>query len=210
MKNSYKKIMEQVSVAPEMEARILMRLDAEPSQPPVRRPVFTRSSILRGLSIAACLTLVVCAARLLPPASGPEIIGSEPGVMIGNPWSDYADQEQLEAALSFDLRLPRKLPDGFAAYAYSAILPDTAQVIYADGENRLTYQMTAGDIDLSSSHGECDRHTEAVVGNTCYHLTGSEGKYLLIWWSDGEFTYCIDSALPMEMDALVEMAENVS
>lgn len=204
MPDRYGKIMGKVEVTPEMQARILdnlSRMDLEKTaEPPARR----RKTITfpKIVSLAACLVVLVAGAFVLrgyftqPPAPPP----LQTGVPV-----PYDNTGELCAAAGFELLLPTALPKGMEVESCTLLGDGTAEVIYSNGTETLTWRMAEGDGDISGDYEEYPVVDEVAMGGYDVTLKGDKEGYRLAVWTDGAHAFALAASEPMPQQVWAEI-----
>lgn len=195
----YKKAFEPLSVPEDMLERIMARSEA-PAQP-IPFPRKRRTASI--LALAACLTLVVCGSLAFQPWA-PQPQPTEQ-VKLVNPIQTAEGVTALAETLPFPLAVPTQLPEGYAFEHASSILGTLAQVIYLNGEEKLTYRMSEGAGDISGDFNQYPE-TATVDGVT---LKGDGGLVSLALWEDGGYTYSLSSTAPLPAETVLAVQSHV-
>lgn len=195
----YKKAFDPLSVPEDMLERIMARSEA-PAQP-IPFPHKRRTASI--LAVAACLTLVVWGSLAFQPWD-PRPQPTEQ-VKLVNPIQTAEGVTALAETLPFPLAVPTQLPEGYAFEHASSILGTLAQVIYLNGEEKLTYRMSEGTGDISGDFNQYPE-TATVDGVT---LKGDGGLVSLALWEDGGHTYSLASTAPLPAETVLAIQSHV-
>ena len=126
-----------------------------------------------------CLLLTGCSSGTQPTATSDT---TQPNLTIGNPWKDYHSLEEAEAASGLTFPLPEIIADSYTAESFRVMNEELLEVIYLDGEFKVTVRMRAGeDQDISGVYGEFENvRTVEVDGATITGMYVDSGVLQLI------------------------------
>ena len=209
MSKKYRQIMDKVIVTPEMEAKILHNIKEQMdshNQAPTQKNK-QRSRQVRGLlSIAACVLLLVGISLVVQQNRG---VQQEPPLDVVSPYVEYPTLEQMQQALPFELKAPTSIPQGYRESEYLIFLEETAQIVYQNGENTLTFSMTQNGEDFWQEDADTLQQTQVESEGVVYELQGEDGLYSIIAWGDGNFRYSLMTDMPQPQDFLLGGAQSV-
>ena len=159
---------------------------AAPVKNPARSKKKTVPFVRYALPIAACLCLVVGAAKFLP-GRAPENPGTG-NVQIANPFVEVESAEAFQA-----LSITLDAPDGAQDVTYAVIDGEIAEIQFVlDGKSYLA-RASAQEGDFSGLNGE-ESDAETVDAKTNAVLVGVDvgtGIYQKITWTNGKISYCL-------------------
>lgn len=99
-----------------------------------------------------CFLLTGCSSNPLPASSTD---APQPNLTIGNPWRDYDSLEEAEATSGLNFPLPEVIADSYTAESFRVMNGELLEVIYLDGEYKVSVRMKAGENqDISGVYGE--------------------------------------------------------
>ena len=199
MKQTYKEIMDNVKVTPEMRCRVLDNVQARMEQQERPRSFTWR----RAAAIAACAAVVLAGALTLPKmtVSAPEPTpGDEMAHMAVPNIVDCGSLQELSAAVGFEVLDLAELPFEPESISFTSYWGELAEITYEGGRQTLTLRQSAGSEDNSGDSNEyADVETRDADGLSVT-LKGEGGQYALALWTDGGYAYslCAAPALPAE------------
>lgn len=199
MKQTYKEIMDNVKVTPEMRRRVLDNVQARMEQQERPRSFTWR----RAAAIAACAAVVLAGALTLPKMtiSAPESTpGNEMAHMAVPNIVDCGSLQELSAAVGFEVLDLAELPFEPESISFTSYWGELAEITYEGGRQTLTLRQSAGSKDNSGDSNEyADVETRDADGLSVT-LKGEGGQYALALWTDGGYAYslCAAPALPAE------------
>ena len=182
-RQAYRKIMDAVTVTPEVERRVLagLRTALETGQKPALRRWQPR--------LAACAALVICAAAGFPLWLDSRTPAETPPVQVTWSAQQFESTGELAEQLSYPLLLPAWLPEGYellgtqfdemSSYTYFGVL-------LGRGESRLTisYQLYLEDKPDIAYQKDEGVPEEYVAGGQLHYIMTNAGKYLCVWVND--------------------------
>lgn len=109
-------------------------------------------------------------------------------VQIPNPLRDYKTVEEAKKAVSFDAKIPSKLPDGFKITYVGTISDEILQVFYGSGDKKIVYRTALGEGEISGDYNvyKTEKTIKAKSGDVTFKK-GENGALAL--WNDGKCTY---------------------
>ena len=113
-------------------------------------------------------------------------------VQIPNPFVDCESMEDAKNLAGFDMVAPDEIT-GYDKAIIQAVENDMIQVIYESGENRILIRKAAGSDDISGDYNVYEKEDEYTVDNVTIKCRSNDNKNYVITWTDGDFTYAIDS-----------------
>ena len=196
MKNRYKggydALMGHISVTPEMAARIARSLRREDSL----RKRHKRGYRAAIIGLAACATAAVLCFTLLP---GVQQQPEGPGHVLALPPESFETIDEAAAQLSFAVRLPAGMPEGYTLSGCTIYDGSMLELIYSnDAGACIAYRTAEGADDLSGDYRAYA--VEATVQSSAgipIALKGEASGYRVAVWTDAGLTYslCSDAAL---------------
>ena len=184
MREAYKELMEHVAVSEAMRRRILQNLQEVNTCHRVRR---FRSMALRRWIAAACLTLLIAGAAVLPKVLQPASPSLPSGVQ--NPTSNIVEVSSFEAlseAVGFTVEEVTAPPFTVSEIRYAAFMDQMAQVSYLGDDQVLTFRKAAGTEDPSGDYNSYSDLKSLTVGDISVTLKGGNGQFFLaLWEADG-------------------------
>lgn len=197
--NNYNRLMEHVSVTPDMLVRMHAALDAG------KKPKYTHKAVplRRYGALAACLAVVICGASLLNRPAQDNPVQALPPSATGEV-VEYGTTAELAENLSFTLRLPTEIPDGYACTG-AANSFGTAAVHYEKGEDSIRYYMGEDESAFDGIYPTGEKRTLAVKGAALYE----DSTGYIVEWTDGGYSFALLTTEKLSDDALCTMIESV-
>lgn len=111
-------------------------------------------------------------------------------VQIPNPFTEYNSVEDAKAAVSFDVVLPTKLPDGYEIASVSTMGSDFLQVFYEKGEGEIMYRVAVGSDDISGDYNTY-KNVKTVKINGVDVTVRQDVKNSSVVWTDKGLTFAL-------------------
>ncbi len=135
--------------------------------------------------------------------------GTKEQVQIPNPIVETDDIKTLKESVSFPLKVPTVVPEGYEVIDTSVIGGTIAQITYSNGTNNITYRMAEGTDDISGEYNTYEKLREITVDGQNVLLKGNNDGYQVATWTDGTYTYSITSDSPLREKQIVQMIEGI-
>ena len=202
-RQAYRKIMDSVTVTPEVERRVLAGLQAalDGRRAPARR--------WQPRLAAACAAVMICAAASTPLWLESRTPAETPPVQVTWNMQQFDSIGELADSLSYPLLLPAWLPEGYALESVRCLQGELAEVVWQYGEQSLTYRMAPGEQDVSgdfTSYGWEETITAGPYTVTC---KGEDGLVLLAVWSDGTYSFSLHTSAGLTTDQVQAIIESI-
>jgi hypothetical protein len=111
--------------------------------------------------------------------------GEQP-VLVCNPMEEIKGVDELKKAVAFELFIPEKLPAGYKIDSTSVISKKIAQIIYTNGDDRITYRVSKGSEDISGDYTTYNEAEVIKVNDIEAALKGNNSLInLATWVKDG-------------------------
>lgn len=202
MKSAYREIMDQVEVTEDMRERILDGVGKKRDTQKAGR----RRHIRSGLSLAACLALVLLGTAVVPQFfdGGTEEPPQEQ-TTVANGMEDVDSASALSEKVGFEVQDLTGLPFVAEHITYTSLWGETAQITY-EGENQtVTYRKAPGEEDISGDYNVYDMVTETVAGETSVTLKGDGDGYVLALWTADGYSYALSLENPVTEEELLKI-----
>lgn len=114
--------------------------------------------------------------------------GADDATQIPSPLKEYKTIDEAKKAVSFDVKTPSKLPDGFKITYVGTIADETFQAFYGSGDKEIVYRTALGEGDISGDYNvyTTEKTLKANSGDVTFKK-GESGALAL--WNDGKCTY---------------------
>lgn len=202
-RQAYRRIMDAVTVTPEVERRVLagLRTALETGQKPALRRWQPR--------LAACAALVICAAAGFPLWLDSRTPAETPPVQVTWSAQQFESTGELAEQLSYPLLLPAWLPEGYALESARCLQGELAEICWqADGQT-ITYRMAPGDGDISGDFTAYGWEEELTAGTYAVTCKGEEGLVFLAVWSDGTYSFSLHASAGLTVDQVTALIESL-
>lgn len=202
LKSAYREIMDQVEVTEDMRERILDGVGKKRDTQKAGR----RRHIRSGLSLAACLALVLLGTAVVPQFfdGGTEEPPQEQ-TTVANGMEDVDSASALSEKVGFEVQDLTGLPFVAEHITYTSLWGETAQITY-EGENQtVTYRKAPGEEDISGDYNVYDMVTETVAGETSVTLKGDGDGYVLALWTADGYSYALSLENPVTEEELLKI-----
>ena len=202
-RQAYRRIMDAVTVTPEVERRVLagLRTALETGQKPALRRWQPR--------LAACAALVICAAAGFPLWLDSRTPAETPPVQVTWSAQQFESTGELAEQLSYPLLLPAWLPEGYTLESARCLQGELAEICWqADGQT-ITYRMAPGDGDISGDFTAYGWEEELTAGAYAVTCKGEEGLVFLAVWSDGTYSFSLHASAGLTVDQVTALIESL-
>lgn len=202
-RQAYRKIMDAVTVTPEVERRVLagLRTALETGQKPALRRWQPR--------LAACAALVICAAAGFPLWLDSRTPAETPPVQVTWSAQQFESTGELAEQLSYPLLLPAWLPEGYALESARCLQGELAEICWqADGQT-ITYRMAPGDGDISGDFTAYGWEEELTAGTYAVTCKGEKGLVFLAVWSDGTYSFSLHASAGLSVEEVTAVIESI-
>lgn len=187
-RQAYRKILDSVTVTPAVERRVLAGLRAalEREQKPARR--------WQPRLAAACAALALCTAVGLPLWLESRAPAETPPVQVTWNMQQFDSVEALADSLSYPLRLPGWLPEGYALESVKCLQGELAEIGWQKDGQTLIYRMAPGEQDVSGDFTVYGWEETLTVGACAVACKGEDGLVFLAVWSDGTYSFSLHAS----------------
>ncbi|WP_312368572.1 DUF4367 domain-containing protein [Lachnoclostridium sp.] len=200
--SDYKNALTKIYISKEMEERVMREVKTKVTKTKQQRTVGRRW--LLPAAMVACVVLSL-GILVLPKLTK----GTKEQVQIPNPIVETDDIKTLKESVSFPLKVPTVVPEGYEVIDTSVIGGTIAQITYSNGTNNITYRMAEGTDDISGEYNTYEKLREITVDGQNVLLKGNNDGYQVATWTDGTYTYSITSDSPLREKQIVQMIEGI-
>ncbi|WP_140402165.1 hypothetical protein [Flavonifractor sp. An306] len=203
-RQAYRRIMDAVTVTPEVERRVLagLRTALETGQKPAYRRWQPRLA-------AACAALVICAAAGFPLWLDSRTPAETPPVQVTWSAQQFESTGELAEQLSYPLLLPAWLPEGYALESARCLQGELAEVCWQTDGQTITYRMAPGDGDVSGDFTAYGWEEELTVGTYAVTCKGETGLVFLAVWSDGTYSFSLHASAGLSVEEVTALIESI-
>lgn len=110
---------------------------------------------------------------------------------IPNPFVDCKTIEEAAEIAGFTVTVPEKLPEGYTQDTIQAVENQMVQIVYTNGENKMTIRKAKGAEDISGDFNSYAEDKALTVGDVQVATKGNDGKVSVATWANEEYTYSI-------------------
>ena len=128
-------------------------------------------------------------------------IHTDSGVEIPNPWQECASQAELEKAAGFSVPQP-VVPAGYALKARRVLSGQMAELVYAKGEETLTYRVSPGSEDNSGDYTVYQTESTLTAGGAAVTCRGEGTTVSLALWARDGYSFSLASERGLDMAAV--------
>ena len=202
-RSAYGALMDAVVVTPELEQRLLEAVTRRAN----RRPAVPAWRWLRLAALASavcCVVLMVWSSYGVPPVTTtpPAVVQGGYGPVV------YDDLQALTAVLSYPLRIPAALPEGYELSLVQSLPGELAELRWSDGTDTLCYRMAPGAGDISGDYNAYEAEWTQTVGAVPVDCRGDGGRIAAAVWSAEGFSYSVTSDAGLTPEALAALVES--
>lgn len=129
-------------------------------------------------------------------------------VQIPNPFVDYETLEDAAAAAGFGLIAPDTL-DGYPRRTVQTMGSEMIQVFYENDSHAVLVRKAAGDGDISGDYNTYSQNGTMDVDGLTVSVRGNGSLIMVAAWSDGGYTYAVDSDAGMSAESMSGLIQNV-
>lgn len=206
--SNYKNALSKIYLSKEMEERIMSEVKKKENGAAKLNTKTEKRNQRKWLLPAGA---IVIATLILTVLVVPKILkeGNDTQVQIPNPIVETEGIKELKESVSFDLKVPTVMPEGYEISDTAVIGGTLAQVRYLNGTNEITYRMAEGTDDISGDYNTYEVIREVYVNDQSVMLKGNQEGYQVATWTDGTYSYSITSEQPLSEEDFVMMIADV-
>lgn len=108
---------------------------------------------------------------------------------LPNPITEYKTLEELNTALSFDVKLPKIT--GYKADSYRDYLKTLAEITFVKDDKEIDYRMSVGTENNSGVFTQFEEVKNVTLSGTPVVFSKTENKVQLITWTKDNFSYSV-------------------
>ena len=210
MKKHYHEIMDDLVVTEEMRARILEHLaDCDLQETSEKHPIRRFPVWGRYLSVAACLALLLLAARTLPGLSFTTQPDVSENLTAVNGITEVSSSAELSAAVGFPVAEITRLPFTPSEVIYCSYWDEMAQITYSDGTKSALFRQSCGTEDNSGDYNEYTDTTTITFDTGTVLLKGDSDLYTLAIWQDTAYSYSLSLSEGLTSEEWVPLLESI-
>jgi len=171
---------------------VVEAMDIEGKEKDLNRKWKARHIVYSFVVAAACLCVV------LGVREGTRVKkqGDGENVMVANPFQDVQTIEQAEKIVGFNIAVPEKILS-YTISNISVISETLIDVSYQNENSEKIYEIRKGrgENDISGDYTEYKEKVEREILGKKVKLSGENGKYNLVTWTDRGYTYSISTPI---------------
>lgn len=167
-----------------------------------------KKMMIFALSAIMVLSMAACGAPTRNVENNKQ--STSENIQIPNPWKEVSSMDEAQNEIGFDIVVPESI-DG---YTEKVILTNTdtgiVEVIFRNEDNELCFRKGTGDSDISGDYNTYAEEDTIDLNGLTILMKGSDGKVNLATWSDGGFSYSIDSKVGLSKTKMTDFASYMS
>ncbi|MGN7764067.1 hypothetical protein [Paenibacillus sp. 22594] len=206
MKNKYNEVMERIEVTPEIQERILDRLQKLDWEQEPNKTRFSFSTYRRYIAIAACFMFLLAGSLIIHHATQTP---SDPPVMVKPNIVEFNSVQNLSKAVGFTMRKPEHLPFIVDSVQYTAYWNELGQVTYTGEANSVVFRMSSGNEEVSGDYAEYTSIKDLTINGNVVTMKGTDHQYVLALWQSDGFSYSVQFTKPVSEQELKNTVESV-
>lgn len=171
---------------------------------------------LMTLAISAVMvcSLAACGAKDTPDSEATPTPGVDPTptpqVQIPNPFVDCKTMDEAAGIAGFTMTLPESVPNWVSDTKIRAVKNDMIEVIYSGDSNELRIRKGADTEDISGDFNDYETTEELTVKDMKVTIKGSEDRFALATWTDGEHAFAISVSTGMTKNELSTLVSAIA
>ena len=133
-------------------------------------------------------------------------------VQIANPFIDVSDLEVAAKLAGFEMAVPESI-EGYPEIMIQAVENDMIQVFYHEGEpgedgyKEVLVRKAVGSEDISGDYNEYSENSTENINGADVELRGDNGLIKVAAWTQGGYTYAIDSSEGLTKEQIESFVE---
>ena len=191
----YDEIMDRIEVTPQMRHRILHSLEE------AREKKKKRFLLRQVVSIAACLTIVLCCWYVWMPGQQEQDVQAIPQI------EEVGSLQALSRETGIPLKELTGLPFEISETEYVSYWEELAEIQYLGQADSLRYRKSEGTEDNSGDYTVYQQEINLTISGCSVTLKGSGEGYCLAVWTDGTYAYSISVTAPLSEEAFQNLLE---
>lgn len=133
--------------------------------------------------------------------------GGDNGVQIPNPFTSHKNIDEAKKAVSFAVKVPGTMPDGYEIKGVALLFGTLVQLSYENGnDGRITYRTEKTNDDISGDYSVYEKTETTDDGIT---IKGNDGLYCTAVWNDGENAYSVYSEDGLTRNEILKIVSSV-
>jgi hypothetical protein len=201
--NKYRSAFDKIKVTPEMEKRITHNLENAYGN---KKKTFFQTPVKHIYTLAACFVLVFAATVSYFLFFDKD---TDPNIGVTNPFEYYGNIGELKGALPFEFKTPGKIPPEYKIEGISVIAGKTAQIIYSDGTDTVTFRAASGNEDISGDYSEYSVILTEKVSDTEVTFKGNDEMIFLAVWQDDSCSYSLSFSGGTSLEIITEIIQSL-
>jgi hypothetical protein len=112
---------------------------------------------------------------------------------IPNPFTDCKAITDAQILAGFTPLIPASIPADYSQDKIQAVKDEMVQIIYSNGENKITFRQGKGSEDISGDYNQYAESSTMAVGSLTVSTKGCNGKVNIAAWTNGKYTFAISA-----------------
>lgn len=145
-----------------------------------------------------------------PPGETGEEGENESGPLCALPPAEITDIDEARNSVGYDFKLPKYIPDGYAADGVSVLFGSLVQISYKSEDDIIIYRTEKTDEeDISGDYNQYSVTETENIGGSTVTLKGGDDKFYCAVWRDGDAysLTCNKGISRGEMSKIIESVE---
>lgn len=130
---------------------------------------------------------------------------------IPNPWIDCETIKEAEEKAGFEITVPDQL-NGYEEKSISVMEKDMIQVQFGHGEETVYFRKSPVEkegTDISGDYREADTFEKVEIDGRTVTFKEANGRILTAVWTEGDYSYAIDSSAGIEAESMTALVESL-
>ena len=167
-----------------------------------------KKMMIFALSAIMVLSMVACGAPTKNVENNKQ--STSENNQIPNPWEEASSMDEAQNEVGFDIAVPESI-DGYTEKVIRTNAGTSiVEVIFRNKDNELRFRKGTGDGDISGDYNTYAEENTIELNGLTILMKGSDGKVHLATWSNGGYSYSIDSKVGLSKTEMTDFASYVS
>lgn len=203
--NKYNKVMKKIKVTPEMHERIMQAVQETDFETKPKKVYFWQE-YKKYIGVAACALLCVVGTLVLPDLFQSQ---QEPLQQAVSDIKECNSKDELSTIMGFEVKEVKGIPFNVQQVSYVSFWRKIAQVQYMGENNTLTFRMSQDNQEVSGDYNHYNDIKECLINDMTVVLKGNHNLYNLAIWSDGEFSYALQSEATLTEGIFIQIIQSI-
>ncbi len=119
---------------------------------------------------------------------------SDSSTQIPNPWETCSSLDEAQQLAGFSIQVPESI-DGYPTKSIQVLDTSMIQVLYEnEHDQQILIRKGTGSDDISGDFNNYSETEQITVNEHDVTFRGEDGKIMVAIWSDGSYSYAIDTS----------------